>query len=193
MKFSNRYFIMRHGLSEANRDGLICSAPAAGISTCGLTEEGRRQAGDAVKGRGEFDENTVIYSSDFLRARQTAEAVSAITGSRWLNFTPLLRERFFGDFESLDQRHYATVWENDRGDPHNRKHNVESPEQVKARVCALIDQCEKSHQGQTILLVSHGDTLQILYTVWRGHSPDRHREIPPIRNGDIILLEESDN
>ena len=40
----NRYFALRHGLSEANVAGVISSLPAIGTTIHGLTMEGRLRA-----------------------------------------------------------------------------------------------------------------------------------------------------
>ena len=40
----NRYFALRHGLSEANVAGIISSDPGVGTTVHGLTAEGRMQA-----------------------------------------------------------------------------------------------------------------------------------------------------
>lgn len=191
MKTRNRYYLLRHAQSEANRDGVICSHPSNGLKLCGLTEEGVAQVREALKTHPFTQGETVIYASDFMRARQTAEIAAEIIGTGHVHFTPLLRERFFGDYEGRSQDYYHVVWNHDLGNPSNRDHDVESPLEVRARVLKLIGQCEEAHETKTILLVSHGDTLQILVTAFIGLSPDRHRDIPPIGNCDIRLLSEN--
>lgn len=39
--------------------------------------------------------------------------------------------------------------------------------------------CDAKHPV-TVILVSHGDTLQILETVWRGMDPREHRSLPSL-------------
>ncbi|MBO0821370.1 MAG: histidine phosphatase family protein, partial [Nocardiopsaceae bacterium] len=71
----NRYFLMRHGQSKANVAKIIVSSLAADASgDYGLTALGREQVLLAAKRSG-LPPDTVICSSPFARARQTAEIV----------------------------------------------------------------------------------------------------------------------
>jgi broad specificity phosphatase PhoE len=188
LHLANEYFIMRHGQSEANIGRFICSSPADGLDSCGLTPEGVRQAREAALNFFPTIRRAVVYSSDFLRARQTAATVAECIRPNRVELTPLLRERFFGEFDRGDDRLYAEVWKADRGNPDNEAAGVESPAAVRKRALAAIRACEREFSGSTILLVSHGDILQILFATFLGLSPDRHREIIPITNAEIRRL-----
>ncbi|CAN0370664.1 unnamed protein product, partial [Scytosiphon promiscuus] len=78
----NRYYALRHGQSVANMEGIISSDPEVGSVKHGLTTNGRTQARVAatalieVVGRDRLD-SLVFVSSEFLRARQTAEECRA--------------------------------------------------------------------------------------------------------------------
>jgi broad specificity phosphatase PhoE len=48
--------------------------------------------------------------------------------------------------------------------------------QVAERVRALFASLEAAHRGQDILLVSHGDTLSILWAVVKGLPLQEHRK-----------------
>ncbi|CAM9243483.1 unnamed protein product [Laminaria digitata] len=78
----NRYYALRHGQSVANMEGIISSDPQIGAVSHGLTSNGRAQARAAatalieVVGRERLD-SLVFVSSEFLRARQTAEECRA--------------------------------------------------------------------------------------------------------------------
>ncbi len=127
----------------------------------------------------------VVCSSDFLRARQTAEAVAESVEVEEIIHTPLLRERFFGTYDGGDDTLYHKVWSADSGNPYNNEAGVESPAEVRRRALAAVRECECRYEEKTILLVSHGDILQILFASFLGLSPDRHREIEPIINAEI--------
>ncbi|MDW7749066.1 histidine phosphatase family protein, partial [Halomonas sp.] len=47
---------------------------------------------------------------------------------------------------------------------------------------------EQRHAGETILLVSHGDPLQILLTALEGRELSRHRERPALTPASITVL-----
>ncbi len=184
----NEYHIMRHGRSEANSGHFICSSPGEGLDSCGLIPEGVRQVREAVLNRFSGVKGIVVYSSDFLRARQTAEAVAECVEVERIVLTPLLRERFFGKYDGGDDSLYAEVWKADRGRPDNADAGVESPAAVCRRALAAVRTCEEELSGKTVLFVSHGDLLQILFATFLGFSPDRHREIVPIVNAEIRSL-----
>ena len=67
----NRYFLMRHGESEANVADLIISYPETGCKRYGLSKQGRQQVRLSALESG-LGSDTLIISSDFLRARETA-------------------------------------------------------------------------------------------------------------------------
>jgi probable phosphoglycerate mutase len=186
---ANEFFIMRHGQSEANSRHLICSSPGEGLESCGLTSEGERQAREAAGCSVFGARKIVVFSSDFLRARQTAEVVAEHVEAEQIVLTSLLRERFFGQYDKGDDSHYAEVWRADRGRPDNTDAGVESPTAVRRRALAAVRACEQELSGKTVLFVSHGDLLQILLATFLGFSPDRHREIVPIRTAEIRRLE----
>lgn len=161
-ELNNRYFVLRHGESRANTKQIIVSDPKNGLFDFGLTEKGMIEVRDSVSGTIDLDENTIIYSSDFKRAKETAEIAQAILKINDINFTELLRERFFGNFEGMDDRNYDIVFKNDEIDPHNKIEKVESVNDVLDRATKFVVGLEKQFQGEKILLVSHGDTLKIL-------------------------------
>lgn len=185
----NRYYIMRHGESEANVARLIVSDPKIGITRYGLTANGLEQVANSVKASNLEEKITMIYSSDFIRAKETAHIAASICRIETIYYTPLLRERFFGNHDGKDDSLYEAVWKEDSGNPDNRKDEVESPNQVKERVITLIKECEQKHKGETILLVSHGDALQILLAALSGIEPHKHRTIPHLDKSEVRELE----
>jgi len=74
----NNYYLLRHGQSEANVAGLIVSGEE-GLTRYGLTAQGRKQATAAAQQLqsllAERSTAVHVFSSDFLRAFQTAEIV----------------------------------------------------------------------------------------------------------------------
>lgn len=188
MKFQNHYYVMRHGESKANEEGIIVSDPATGVKSYGLTEYGREvsQAGilktmlPAILSR--------IYTSDFLRARETGEIVAQTCGLPQMEVSPLLRERFFGNLEGKGDSSYEEVWKRDRKDADNTWEGVESPRQVEARLKDFLEETEERHYGETILLVAHGDVLQILLAMTTGTAVHLHREIPHLDKAEIRPL-----
>lgn len=188
----NTYYALRHGRSLANEEELIVSHPDNGLEQYGLSEEGRRQVADAVadaERSGVLDRATLIVSSDFARARESAGIARRILGANEILLTPKLRERFFGDWEKHHHRNYQRVWEDDAIDGAHRRNGVESTREVLARTTSLICDLEEQYSGRNILLVSHGDALQILQTAFERVDSALHRQLPHLETGQIRRLE----
>ena len=56
------------------------------------------------------------------------------------------------------------------------------------RTLILISKLEKKHKNKKILLVSHGDVLQILHTHVSGKPVGHHRLIPHLETAEIREL-----
>ncbi len=181
----NRYVVLRHGQSKANVAGLVISAPENGVDHFGLTPAGKQQVRETVSAATFLDPGILIFSSDFKRARETADIAAGVLGAgEPVTLTPNLRERFFGDFEKGPDTIYQGVWEKDakNAPPGNR---VEHPVAVLERVTACITEIEAAHTHKTILLVAHGDTLQITLA-WFSHlPPHRHRQVPHLDTAEL--------
>lgn len=186
---SNRYIMIRHGHSEANQQGLIVGDPEIGTSQYGLSAVGVQQINDAVAKLQHLGRDVVIVSSDFLRARETAEIIRAGLGAGEVIHTEKLRERFFGALEGDKASRYLEVMERDRLDPFQKEQGVESLVDMLNRVTSAIRELEERFQGKTIVLVSHADPMQVLETGFAKISPERHMERPHIKNAEIRELE----
>jgi probable phosphoglycerate mutase len=176
---------MRHGESRANVENVIVSCiDNDRRGDYGLTDLGRRQALVAATGSG-LPVDTVICSSDFARAAQTARIVAAALGAADVTVAAALRERCFGDWEGMACENYRTVWAADKTSPDHAPCNVEPASAVLARATAFIMTLEQRYRGREILLVSHGDTLQILQAGFLGMNPGQHRDLPHCEPGEI--------
>ncbi len=185
---NNNYYIMRHGESVANKEKKIISNPDIGTVQYGLTENGKSAVLDAFSSFDKKDLISRIISSDFLRAMETAELVLKESGINTIEKTILLRERFFGNYDSCDDECYNIVWDADKSSQYNCDNGVESPYEVAERVKKLLSNCEENYENETILFVSHGDTLQIMQTVFSGQKAHTHREIRHLEKAEIRHL-----
>jgi probable phosphoglycerate mutase len=186
----NSYFVLRHGQSQANVQSIIISDPEVGTISYGLTDTGRRQ----VEARLEnlppsFDASLKIISSDFLRATETAAIISAgLAATGPVRYTEKLRERFFGELDGGADKRYAEVWELDSLDAQHSTFGVETTESVVKRTVSLVRELEAHYRGSVVLLVAHGDVLQLLQTAFEAISPTRHRQLPPLQVAEIRQL-----
>lgn len=191
----NRYFAMRHGQSEANVAGIIVSDPQIGCNQFGLTALGQQQVIKSASNTSKLNQDTLIISSDFLRAKNTAETTQKILNTlQPIQYSTALRERFFGELNGKNDSQYQMVWDIDQQNPDHQKFNVESANQVVSRVSALIMQLEQQYfdlhknVGQKILLVAHGDVLQLLQTWFQNVPTSQHRSLPHLETAEIRCL-----
>lgn len=182
----NRYLLMRHGHSLANQQGLIISSPERGLAEFGLSPSGHAQL-DTLLAEWRWATPSRILHSDFRRTTETAQRVARHFGLP-LRVEPRLRERHFGDFEGQGDARYAEVWAHDAHDSAHRHAGVEAVTEVAARATALIADLERDLAGETVLLVSHGDTLQILLTALEGEALSRHRQRESLAPASITAL-----
>jgi glucosyl-3-phosphoglycerate phosphatase len=76
----------------------------------------------------------------------------------------------------------------DRPDTGNGDHGVERAADVLGRATAFIADLERRFAGRDILLVSHGDTLQILQAGFLLMDPSGHRRLPHLETAEIRTL-----
>jgi len=185
----NRYFVMRHGESEANVAGIVVSDPAIGVDSYSLTKLGEQQVLDSLNKQSALPKKqTVIYSSDFARTRRSAEIAAQFLEVSVIHYSKLLRERNFGNWERGDNKSYDRVYTNDAESSAHTKDNVESVDQVIDHATALVEELESKYTKKTILLVTHQDTIRILQSVFSGRDPRSHFRLPTVKNGGIREL-----
>jgi broad specificity phosphatase PhoE len=185
---TNRYYLMRHGESQANKANLIVSEPEVGCKLYGLTPVGRQQAKESAEKSG-LGSDTVIISSDFLRAKETAKVVRETLGCRKLLFEEGLRERYFGELEGDSGQRYRELWARDNVDPVHTSFGAESPKQLAARLRKTMERLEEQFKDSTLLLVSHGDTLRFLQLTMAERPLTEHLEIAVFEKAEIRALE----
>ncbi len=194
-KLNNQYYALRHGHSEANREGIILSNPHDGVAGYGLTEVGIQQVKNSIlKALQENNpdlapDKVIIVSSDFKRARETAEtAHQIIRPLREIIRTPKLRERFFGDLDKTSNKGYERVWALDANDSSHTQWNVESVDNTLSRSTALVQELDRAYVKRTFILTSHGDTLQILQTGFAKIDPRKHRSVTHLETAELRKL-----
>ncbi len=184
MKLNNTYFLMRHGQSLANIKHLVISDPKNGVNHFGLSVLGKLQVQDSILKNKDLNKDTIIYSSDFKRARETAEIVSKFLKSKKPNLSKALRERHLGVYEKGKDNIYHKLWAEDiKG---KTLKSCESVNSVVKRVKAFINYIEKKQKGKSILLVAHGDIISIGLSVLNNKDAIYHHKLFSIlKNAEI--------
>lgn len=156
-----RIVAIRHGETAWNRD-----ARMQGQLDIPLNPTGRIQAQRLAQALAEeaFD---AIYSSDLLRALQTAQSIAAHC-PREIVTEPGLRERCFGVFESLTYREVQVRWPEQARRWHERDPDFgpaggEVLREFDARCMQTLTRLAAAHPGQSIAIVTHGGVLDCLY------------------------------
>lgn len=175
----NRYWILRHGKSIPNEKGLIVSSLENGVlEEYQLASEGVNQARIAgelfQKGLKDANftlENVRICYSPFARTTHTARTVASVLNLPFdgpqCKVIEELRERYFGPtYELQSHERYPEIWALDEKDPFEKpEEGGESASDVVARLIRAMERMETEFQGCAILVVSHGDPLQMLQTI----------------------------
>ena len=163
-------YIVRHGLSEANKLEII-----SGHINPQLSEEGKVQAAEAKRAMSHiaFDE---IYSSDLDRA---VETVSIIHGNPVPDDHKLvgLRERDFGVIDGHPNSEFQKFQEIKMSlPPEERPHykyadGMESDHELAKRYLKHLHEIVDEHRGSTILVGSHGSAMRslLLDIGWATH------------------------
>lgn len=185
--FKNRYFVLRHGRSLANVEGIIISNEPDGIEGWGLAPGSASDIKASFDGQ-DLPSDTVIFSSPFKRARETALVAAETLKCAPPQTAPSLRERFFGSLDKSSHSHYPTVWTDDALDAENNRLGVESPAEVLQRLSEFILETDSAYSGRTILLVSHGDPLNILLSSSGGSPLTSHMNNDSMKTAELRYL-----
>lgn len=162
---------MRHGQTSWNQEGKY-----QGHSDISLNERGIKQ-GNLVAKRLANEKISAIYSSDLLRAQQTAEAIAEYHGLSVIT-KPEFREINFGIWEGLTYQEIMEDWSEILTAMYSKPGEIgppqgESFQVVKQRVTRSLQECIAEHQEQTIVLVSHGGTMRVLLCAALGIGLDK--------------------
>jgi 2,3-bisphosphoglycerate-dependent phosphoglycerate mutase len=155
-----RVLLVRHGQSQGNAEGRF-----GGHSATPLSELGVRQA-EATARALAAEDVTAIYSSDLLRAVQTAEPLAHATGLD-VRGTSAFRERSVGRMEGLTFEEAAEAFPEEyaallRRDFEHVLTGGESYRQLLDRASAELDRAIEEHRGGCVAVFSHTGTICIL-------------------------------
>lgn len=146
--------LLRHGETVYNKEKRLQSPKDS------LTEFGKKQILDLQKALDKFDFNAII-SSDEKRAIESAEIISQAANKDFKKI-PLIREKSSGDFS--DKLVSEVDWSLVKGSFLEKKiPGGESVREVMIRALEFLQILNEFKQGETILVVSHGTFLRILF------------------------------
>ncbi len=162
-KFSkNTYYLFRHGHSLRQVKNFASCWPEK--EPYPLTEKGKKEV---LKSARQLKKIDLIFSSDLLRAKQTAQIISQVTGAKII-FDKRLREVNVGIFNGKNPK---LVWDFifEKKDPFRTKvPKGESLLDIQKRTYNFIKAVDKKYQGKKIVIVSHELPLTILEKTLKG-------------------------
>jgi probable phosphoglycerate mutase len=187
--------LIRHGETDMNRELRFQGHVNVGLNAVGH-EQARRLAA-----RMAGEQADAVYVSDLLRARQTAEPIAGNLAIPYVTESGL-REQHFGRVDGMRvediQRDHPDAWagwlrfEEDFAMPEG-----ESTRTFHARVMEAVQRLVAAHPKQTVVVVTHGGVLDMIYRTARslGLAGPRQSDIPNaglnrirVREGGIEIL-----
>ena len=177
--------LIRHGETEWNSQKRM-----QGHSNSDLSSVGQAQ----IQALGQWMKNVpfdLIYSSDSLRAKQTAEAITQFSGYE-LQFDQRLREKNLGVFEGLTseearERHPEVFRLFKTAGSKYVIDEGESTQQLQDRALEIVNEIRIKHPEERVLLVTHGGFIRVVMK----HSLGLSLETPTrflIRNTGVFRL-----
>ena len=159
MSAPTKLVLWRHGVTDWNERGIF-----QGQTDIPLNERGLQQAASAAKYLCGMSP-TAIYCSPMLRARQTAAALSELT-----DLEPFIDGRLaeinvgtwtgktMADAAGDNPEVMAAVR---AGLDYRRSPTGETMEEVRQRAGACLREVTQAHQGETVVVVSHGGAIRM--------------------------------
>ena len=180
-----RLCLVRHGETAWNAEQRMQGHKDLPLSPAGLT-----QAEQAAQQFREL-EVAAIYSSDLQRAYQTATPIAATLGQSITRLTAL-RERNYGRCEGMIRNEVASRYADDARALRERQPDYVLPEgeslrQHQQRIEHCINELAQKHPGQTVVVVTHGGVLDLIYRRATGTPLEKPRDFP-IPNTGICWL-----
>ena len=172
---NTRICFVRHGETNWNAERRMQGHIDIPLNANGISQA-ERLANALIRVKHSFD---VIYSSDLERALHTANAVARAL-SLDVQITPRLRERNVGKLQGLLlaeapvllpeiwQRHIARELDHDLG-------GGESIRTFHQRMQDILELFLNEHRGQSVLAVSHGGSLDMIYRIVTQQALDAER------------------
>ena len=152
-----RLYLIRHGQSAGNAEGRFGGHSATPLSALGL-QQAELTAQLLAK-----EKISAIYSSDLLRAMQTAEPLANLLQLE-INATEAFRERHVGVLEGLTFDEARKQFPKDYYALVNREiaHVItkgESYRQLLTRTNQALHKIQRLHRGQKVVIFAHTGTI----------------------------------
>eukprot|EP00798_Chlamydomonas_sp_ICE-L_P006434 gene6434-3063_t len=163
--------VVRHGETSYNVEGRLQSETAGtGLNSIGFAQAAKLAEALAA------EHLDALYSSDLIRARQTADAISQARGGPEVFFSDALRERHLGDVQGYTNAEAKEKQPEAFQALFHRSWGVQIPgggesrKELQQRVVAEVERIAAKHIGQRVLLLSHGGAINTMHRWASSHS-----------------------
>jgi len=176
-ELKNKYFLLRHGQTthQIENPDIVYYWPD-GNPAYALTELGKRQIKEKTSQL--KDKNIdLIFSSDILRAKQTAEIVAQELDLE-VKIDQRLRDTNWGIYQGKPMKQAWAFYNHDM----EKKFTIgppqgESWQGLKQRTVEFLKEIEEQYNQKKILIVSHGDPLWLIESWLKDLSQKKSLEI----------------
>lgn len=180
--------LVRHGYSQFNKENRFTGHLDVHLDEVGLWQAER--VGDYLFSHYRVD---AIYSSDLSRTVQTATPTAQRFGLP-IQQRKDLREMDVGRWSGcyfervkFDFPEEYAIYRSNRA--LFTYPDGESYVDVQKRAAKALDEIARAHDGETVMISTHGGVLRSLLCVWSGYDLSHLLEIPPVGNASITVVE----
>jgi len=166
METKNKYFLLRHGQTiyqKENRDLIYLDNENYSLS---LTEEGKQKIENQAQKLKE-DKIDLIFSSPYLRTKQSAQIASEVLGKEII-FDERLIDIKMGEFEGKPTSVYDDFFLSKKLGFIQHQKDGENWADVLKRMEEFLNDVENKYQNKNILVISHGEPLWLLAGFLKG-------------------------
>lgn len=188
-KTKTMIYLVRHGETDWNLERIM-----QGKTDVKLNKSGRQQAHLIAKTlkNTHFD---ALYTSPLIRTFETAEAINKFHHMPIVKDVDL-QERNFGilegkTYDEVNRFHPALIFSQIWNYPNFRPPEGESANDVLKRAKRFTNKIRQDHQGQVIIVVTHGDVLRSIIGSFMNIHP-KHFLDTYVSNSGLTIIETSE-
>lgn len=167
MELNNKYFLLRHGQTIYQKQNRRMNYPSGSDYTLEITEEGQEMIKSAAE-KLKSEKIDLIFSSPFLRTKQSAEIASSILGIKEINYDERLVDINMGDFAGRTYEEYEKFFAMKKERFIRNPEGGENWNDILKRLSSFLGEIEKKYKNRSILIISHADPVWLFAGLLRG-------------------------
>jgi len=170
-----KLYLIRHGEVEWNRENSYI-----GATDLPLNDEGKKQAA-LLADRLAQHKVSAVYSSDLIRARETAEIIAERFGLQVI-MVPQIREVNYGEWEGVSETKLPTshpeIYHDWRVNPAEvRIPGGETFAELRDRAFSAFRRIAESHPSEDVVIVGHKSVNRVILCCLMGIDINRYKQI----------------